>query len=112
MPATPERPAGGSRRRFGRVGDLLPRRGPRPPRGPTGEAIRRPGPPVPGRPPPRDPPPSAQGLHHPAAALHQPALRDALMADFAALALFLATPAPVKAEEAEQKPAEQITLFG
>jgi len=60
---------------------------------------------------------SADGLvifpvYHPAAALHQPALRDALMADFAALALFLATPAPVKAEEAEQKPAEQITLFG
>jgi len=60
---------------------------------------------------------SADGLvifpvYHPAAALHQPALRDALMADFAALALYLATPAPVKAEEAEQKPAEQITLFG
>ena len=60
---------------------------------------------------------SADGLmifpvYHPAAALHQPALRDALVGDFAALALFLATPAPVKAEEAEQKPAEQITLFG
>ena len=60
---------------------------------------------------------SADGLvifpvYHPAAALHQPALRDALVADFAALALFLATPAPVKAEETEQKPAEQITLFG
>jgi len=51
-------------------------------------------------------------VYHPAAALHQPALRDALVADFAALALFLATPAPVKAEEAEKKPAEQITLFG
>jgi DNA polymerase len=51
-------------------------------------------------------------VYHPAAALHQPALRDALMADFAALALFLATPPPVKAEEIEQKPAEQITLFG
>jgi uracil-DNA glycosylase len=60
---------------------------------------------------------SADGLlifpvYHPAAALHQPALRDALVADFAALALFLATPAPVKAAETEQKPAEQITLFG
>ena len=60
---------------------------------------------------------SADGLvifpvYHPAAALHQPALRDALVGDFAALALFLATPAPVKAEESEQKPAEQITLFG
>ena len=51
-------------------------------------------------------------VYHPAAALHQPALRDALVADFAALALFLATPAPVKAEEDEKKPAEQITLFG
>jgi uracil-DNA glycosylase len=49
-------------------------------------------------------------VYHPAAALHQPALRDALVADFAALALFLATaPAP---KEAEKAPAEQITLFG
>jgi len=51
-------------------------------------------------------------VYHPAAALHQPALRDALSADFAALALFLATPPPPKQEVAEQKPAEQITLFG
>jgi DNA polymerase len=50
-------------------------------------------------------------VYHPAAALHQPALREALHADFAALALFLATPAPAK-PEAEKKPAEQITLFG
>jgi DNA polymerase len=49
-------------------------------------------------------------VYHPAAALHQPALRDALVADFAALALFLAT-APVP-KEAEPRPAEQITLFG
>ena len=51
-------------------------------------------------------------VYHPAAALHQPALRDALSADFAALALFLATPPPPKQEVAEEKPAEQITLFG
>jgi DNA polymerase len=51
-------------------------------------------------------------VYHPAAALHQPALREALHADFAALALFLATPAPAKEAEAEKKPAEQITLFG
>jgi uracil-DNA glycosylase len=50
-------------------------------------------------------------VYHPAAALHQPALRDALVADFASLALFLATPPP-KEEQAEEKPAEQITLFG
>jgi DNA polymerase len=49
-------------------------------------------------------------VYHPAAALHQPALRDALVADFAALALFLAT-APVP-REAEPRAAEQITLFG
>jgi DNA polymerase len=49
-------------------------------------------------------------VYHPAAALHQPALRAALHADFAALALFLATaPAP---REAEKVAAEQITLFG
>jgi len=51
-------------------------------------------------------------VYHPAAALHQPALRDALIADFAALALFLATPLRPKPEDAEEKPAEQITLFG
>src|SRR6266852_2784583 len=45
-------------------------------------------------------------VYHPAAALHQPALRDALHADFAALALFLATTPPTK------QPVEQITLFG
>src|SRR5438128_1124936 len=35
---------------------------------------------------------------------------DALHADFAALALFLATTPPTK--EPEEKPVEQITLFG
>jgi len=49
-------------------------------------------------------------VYHPAAALHQPALRDALHADFAALALFLATTPPTK--EPDEKPVEQITLFG
>src|SRR3989442_1559357 len=48
-----------------------------------------------------------------AAALHQPALRDALFADFAALALYLARPPAPKPEAEEvKKPAEQITLFG
>src|SRR5437879_3961471 len=52
-------------------------------------------------------------VYHPAAALHQPALREALFADFAALALYLARP-PARAPEAEEakRPAEQITLFG
>jgi DNA polymerase len=49
-------------------------------------------------------------MYHPAAALHQPALRSALVADMAALALYLAaeprTPKPV-----EEKPAVQTTLF-
>jgi len=49
-------------------------------------------------------------VYHPAAALHQPALREALVADFRALAAYLATPAPTP--EAEKRPAEQITLFG
>jgi uracil-DNA glycosylase family 4 len=49
-------------------------------------------------------------VYHPAAALHQPALRSALHADFAALALFLATTPPTK--QPEEKPVEQITLFG
>src|SRR3954451_3341073 len=49
-------------------------------------------------------------MYHPAAALHQPALRTALVADMAALALYLeATPA-VKAAP-EEKPAVQTTLF-
>jgi DNA polymerase len=49
-------------------------------------------------------------MFHPAAALRSPSLRPALVADFAALAIFLATaPAPT-AQEA--KPADQMTLFG
>ncbi len=51
-------------------------------------------------------------IYHPAAALHQPALRDALTADFAALALLLAAqPAAAKAAAVERKPADQMTLF-
>ncbi len=51
-------------------------------------------------------------IYHPAAALHQPALRSALVADFAALALLLATapPAPKPAAQ-ELRPADQMTLF-
>ena len=49
-------------------------------------------------------------IYHPAAALHQPALRSALVADFAALALFLAAEAP-RPQEPEVKPADQMTLF-
>ena len=49
-------------------------------------------------------------VYHPAAALHQPALRSALQADFDALSLFLATePRPAKAA-AEEK-VVQTTLF-
>ncbi len=48
-------------------------------------------------------------IYHPAAALHQPALRSALVADFASLALYLATePRPA---QAEPRPADQMTLF-
>lgn len=51
-------------------------------------------------------------IYHPAAALHQPALRSALVADFAALALLLATQRPEpKPAEAEVRPADQMTLF-
>ncbi len=48
-------------------------------------------------------------VYHPAAALHQPALRSALASDFDALSLFLATepPAPKPPEEK----AVQTTLF-
>jgi len=50
-------------------------------------------------------------VYHPAAALHQPALRTALQGDFAALALMLAT--EVKPPETvEKKTADQMTLFG
>jgi len=49
-------------------------------------------------------------MFHPAAALRQPALRSALVADFAALALYLSA-APVAKEVVEEKPADQMTLF-
>ena len=51
-------------------------------------------------------------MYHPAAALHQPALRSALVADMAALAFYLAAepPAPKRAVE-EEKPIVQTTLF-
>jgi DNA polymerase len=51
-------------------------------------------------------------VYHPAAALHQPALRGALAGDFAALALLLATEVPAKEPAAEKKTADQMTLFG
>jgi DNA polymerase len=50
-------------------------------------------------------------VYHPAAALHQPALRTALQGDFAALALMLATDARPQ-ETVEKKTADQMTLFG
>ena len=51
-------------------------------------------------------------IYHPAAALHQPALRTALEADFAALATLLAARMPAKqAAPAAEKPADQMTLF-
>lgn len=50
-------------------------------------------------------------IYHPAAALHQPALRTALASDFTALALLLASrPQPVE-RAPEAKPADQMTLF-
>src|SRR5439155_23595565 len=51
-------------------------------------------------------------VYHPAAALHQPALRGALAGDFAALALLLATEPVPHEKAAEQKTADQLTLFG
>jgi uracil-DNA glycosylase family 4 len=48
-------------------------------------------------------------MFHPAAALRSPSLRPAMEADFAALALHLATAATPKAEA--PKPADQMTLF-
>ena len=47
---------------------------------------------------------------HPAAALRSPGLRPAMVADFASLAIFLATGPAVTAEE--PKPVDQMTLFG
>lgn len=51
-------------------------------------------------------------MFHPAAALHQPSLRDDLIKDFAALALLLAAPPPSDAEPPKPKAADQMTLFG
>jgi DNA polymerase len=52
-------------------------------------------------------------VYHPAAALHQPALRGALTDDFAALAQLLATqPVAKEPAAAEKKAADQMTLFG
>ena len=48
-------------------------------------------------------------MFHPAAALRSPSLRPAMAADFAALALFLATAAVPTPEPV--KPADQMTLF-
>jgi DNA polymerase len=48
-------------------------------------------------------------MFHPAAALRSPSLRPAMAADFAALALYLATAAIPKPEA--PKPADQMTLF-
>jgi len=48
-------------------------------------------------------------MFHPAAALRSPSLRPAMEADFAALALYLATSAVPKPEA--PKPADQMTLF-
>jgi DNA polymerase len=50
-------------------------------------------------------------MYHPAAALHQPALRSALVADFAALALYLVAEPPAKVAATAEKPADQMTLF-
>jgi hypothetical protein len=51
-------------------------------------------------------------MYHPAAALHQPSLRDALLADFKRLAEFLErTPAEPIPPAEEPKPATQPTLF-
>jgi len=51
-------------------------------------------------------------VYHPAAALHQPALRGALSGDFASLALLLATEPVAKEQVGEKKTADQMTLFG
>ncbi len=50
-------------------------------------------------------------IYHPAAALHQPALRSALVADFSALAQLLETEQRVAPPAAEPKPVDQMTLF-
>jgi uracil-DNA glycosylase family 4 len=51
-------------------------------------------------------------MYHPAAALHQPSLRDALIADFRRLGEFLErTPAAAAPPEPEREPATQMSLF-
>ncbi|MEK7864116.1 MAG: uracil-DNA glycosylase [Chloroflexota bacterium] len=50
-------------------------------------------------------------IYHPAAALHQPALRSALAADFSALAQLLETQPRVVPPATEAKPVDQMTLF-
>ena len=51
-------------------------------------------------------------MYHPAAALHQPSLRDALLADFQKLSEFLEkTPAGPPPAKEEPKPASQMSLF-
>src|SRR5947209_19029705 len=50
-------------------------------------------------------------IYHPAAALHQPALRQALQADFAALAALLARTVPARVAPLEDPRADQMTLF-
>jgi uracil-DNA glycosylase family 4 len=51
-------------------------------------------------------------VYHPAAVLHQPGMRAALEADFAALARFLAEPRPDEVAEPERQKADQLSLFG
>lgn len=51
-------------------------------------------------------------MFHPAAALRQPGLKGTLIADFAALALFVATAPAIARPEEAQRPADQMTLFG
>jgi len=48
---------------------------------------------------------------HPAAALRSPALRPAMVADFSALAIFLATAPAVGPSAEPARPADQMTLF-
>ncbi|HUQ41193.1 MAG TPA: uracil-DNA glycosylase [Candidatus Limnocylindrales bacterium] len=50
-------------------------------------------------------------MYHPAAALHQPALRSALVADMSALAAYLETARPAAKERVEERPVVQTTLF-
>lgn len=50
-------------------------------------------------------------IYHPAAALHQPALRSALTADFSALAKLLEAEQRAAPPAAETRPVDQMTLF-